>query len=241
MQPDAPTSPSSAPSLQFLRAGGGDQVIIRTGADIAHLAELDQKLWVALACPTRGVEFDPRTLDLIDTDGDGRIRPPELLAACAWACERLRDPDELARPGPVLDLSALDGSTEDGDFVRRRRQCGACDKRFTTYERPEVSFPNVVKKDGRRIEYDRSKLIGSFSIALRKRPVSTTQIDSAIERIEEKLLNLGQREVISSRIGELVMRELKKLDKVAYIRFASVYRSFEDIDEFKTLVDEVRR
>jgi transcriptional repressor NrdR len=130
---------------------------------------------------------------------------------------------------------------EDGEFVRRRRQCGACDKRFTTYERPEVSFPNVVKKDGRRIEYDRSKLIGSFSIALRKRPVSTTQIDSAIERIEEKLLNLGQREVLSSRIGELVMRELKKLDKVAYIRFASVYRSFEDIDEFRALVDEVRK
>ncbi|MDA8455213.1 transcriptional regulator NrdR [Acidovorax sp. GBBC 3334] len=130
---------------------------------------------------------------------------------------------------------------EDGDFVRRRRQCGACDKRFTTYERPEVNFPNVVKKDGRRIEYDRSKLIGSFSIALRKRPVSTTQIDSAIERIEEKLLNLGQREVLSSRIGELVMRELKKLDKVAYIRFASVYRSFEDIDEFRALVDEVRK
>ena len=81
----------------------------------------------------------------------------------------------------------------------------------------------------------------SFNLALRKRPVSTEQIDSAIERIEEKLLNLGMREVQSSRIGELVMRELKKLDKVAYIRFASVYRSFEDIDEFKTLVDEVRR
>ncbi len=131
--------------------------------------------------------------------------------------------------------------SEDGDFIRRRRQCGACDKRFTTYERPEVNFPAIVKKDGRRIEYDRSKLLGSFNLALRKRPVSTTQIDTAIERIEEKLLNLGQREVLSSRIGELVMRELKKLDKVAYIRFASVYRSFEDIDEFKTLVDEVRR
>jgi len=130
---------------------------------------------------------------------------------------------------------------EDGDFIRRRRQCGACDKRFTTYERPEVNFPAIVKKDGRRIEYERGKLLGSFNLALRKRPVSTIQIDTAIERIEEKLLNLGQREVLSSRIGELVMRELKKLDKVAYIRFASVYRSFEDIDEFKTLVDEVRR
>ena len=103
-----------------------------------------------------------------------------------------------------------------------------------------MSFPAIVKKDGRRVEYDRRKLQGSFAIALRKRPVSTTQVDSAIERIEERLLNLGQREVLSSRIGELVMRELQKLDKVAYVRYASVYRSFEDIDEFKTLVDEVR-
>lgn len=131
--------------------------------------------------------------------------------------------------------------SEDGDFIRRRRQCGACEKRFTTYERPDVNFPTVVKKDGRRIEFDRSKLRGSMNLALRKRPVSTEQIDSAIERMEEKLLNLGVREIPSARIGELVMRELKKLDKVAYVRFASVYRSFEDIDEFKTLVDEVRR
>ena len=131
--------------------------------------------------------------------------------------------------------------SEDGDFVRRRRRCGACDKRFTTYERPEVNFPAIVKKDGRRVEYDHDKLLGSFKLALRKRPVSTEQIDNAIERIEEKLLNLGQREVLSSRIGELVMRELKKLDKVAYVRFASVYRSFEDIDEFRALVDEVRK
>ena len=131
--------------------------------------------------------------------------------------------------------------SEDADFIRRRRQCGACEKRFTTYERPDVTFPAIVKKDGRRIEYKRSKILGSMNLALRKRPVSTEQIDSAIERIEEKLLGLGVREVVSNRIGELVMRELKKLDKVAYIRFASVYRSFEDIDEFKTLVDEVRR
>ena len=131
--------------------------------------------------------------------------------------------------------------SEDGDFIRRRRRCGACDKRFTTYERPEVNFPTIVKKDGRRVEFDHQKLHGSFKLALRKRPVSTEQIDNAIERIEEKLLNLGQREILSSRLGELVMRELKKLDKVAYIRFASVYRSFEDIDEFRALVDEVRK
>jgi transcriptional repressor NrdR len=131
--------------------------------------------------------------------------------------------------------------SEEADFIRRRRQCGACEKRFTTYERAEVNFPAVVKKDGRRIEYERGKLQASFSLALRKRPVSTEQVDSAIERIEEKLLNLGLREVQSPRIGELVMRELKKLDKVAYVRFASVYRNFEDVDEFRALVDEVRR
>ncbi|MBS7776451.1 transcriptional regulator NrdR [Acidovorax sp. CCYZU-2555] len=130
---------------------------------------------------------------------------------------------------------------EDGGFIRRRRQCGGCDKRFTTYERPEVSFPAIVKKDGRRIEYERAKLSGSFSLALRKRPVSTEQVDTAIERIEEKLRNLGLREVASSRIGELVMHELKQLDKIAYIRFASVYRSFEDIEDFKSVMDEVRR
>jgi transcriptional repressor NrdR len=84
-------------------------------------------------------------------------------------------------------------------------------------------------------------LARSFNLALRKRPVSTEQVDNAIERIEEKLLNLGDREIASTRLGEMVMRELRKLDKVAYVRFASVYRSFEDIDEFKTLVDEVRK
>jgi transcriptional repressor NrdR len=131
--------------------------------------------------------------------------------------------------------------SEEGDFIRRRRQCGACEKRFTTYERPDLAFPAIVKKDGRRIDYDRTKLLASMNLALRKRPVSTDQIDSAMERIEERLLNLGIREIASNRLGELVMRELKKLDKVAYVRFASVYRSFEDIDEFKTLVDEVRR
>ena len=130
---------------------------------------------------------------------------------------------------------------EDGGFIRRRRQCTHCEKRFTTYERPDVNFPSVVKKDGRRIDYDRAKLLASMNLALRKRPVSTEQVDGAVERIEEKLLNLGVREVPSSRIGELVMRELKKLDKVAYVRFASVYRSFEDVDEFKTVVDEIRR
>jgi transcriptional repressor NrdR len=131
--------------------------------------------------------------------------------------------------------------SEDGDFIRRRRQCSQCEKRFTTYERPDLTYPSVVKKDGRRIDFDPAKLRASMNLALRKRPVSTEQVDSAIERIQEKLLGLGTREIASHRLGELVMRELQKLDKVAYVRFASVYRNFEDIDEFKTLVDEVRR
>lgn len=130
--------------------------------------------------------------------------------------------------------------SEDGGFIRRRRRCGGCDKRFTTYERPEVSFPTIVKKDGRRIEYERAKLLGSFQIALRKRPVSTERIDKAIDRIEDRLLNVGTREIDSSRLGELVMEELKGIDKVGYIRFASVYRSFEDVDDFKSIMDEMR-
>ena len=129
--------------------------------------------------------------------------------------------------------------SEDADFIRRRRQCASCEKRFTTYERPEVNFPSIVKKDGRRIDYERAKLLASFNLALRKRPVSTEQVDAAIERIEEKLLGLALRELQSSRLGDFVMRELKKLDKVAYVRFASVYRNFEDVDAFRALVEEV--
>lgn len=129
---------------------------------------------------------------------------------------------------------------EEGAFIRRRRQCLACAKRFTTYERPDVSFPTVVKKDGRRIDFSHDKLQASFALALRKRPVASAEVDNAIEHVEEQLLTAGVREVPSSRIGELVMQELRKLDKVAYIRYASVYRSFEDIDDFKHLVDEVR-
>lgn len=129
---------------------------------------------------------------------------------------------------------------EEGAFIRRRRQCLSCAKRFTTYERADLNFPTVVKKDGRRIDFSPDKLKASFALALRKRPVASADVDNAIERVQEQLLTAGLREIPSSRIGELVMQELHKLDKVAYIRFASVYRSFEDIDDFKLLVDEVR-
>ncbi|HTY02345.1 MAG TPA: transcriptional regulator NrdR [Rhodocyclaceae bacterium] len=130
---------------------------------------------------------------------------------------------------------------EDGDTVRRRRRCLACDKRFTTYERVELQLPLVVKKNGSRVEYDRDKIVSSMSLALRKRPVTTESVDAAIDRIEERLVTLGEREVSSDYIGELVMRELKKLDKIAYIRFASVYRNFEDLDEFSDAIREVKK
>ena len=128
---------------------------------------------------------------------------------------------------------------EEGDIVRRRRRCMSCDKRFSTYERAEIRLPQVVKKNGSRVDYDREKLSASLGLALRKRPVTVEAVDAAIIRIEEKLLTLGEREVPSEKIGEMVMRELKKLDKVAYIRFASVYRNFEDVDEFSDIIREV--
>lgn len=130
---------------------------------------------------------------------------------------------------------------EDGDTVRRRRRCPVCDKRFTTYERVELQLPLVVKKNGSRTEYARDKLKASMMLALRKRPVTSESIDGALDRIEEKLVQLGEREVASDRIGELVMRELKKLDKIAYIRFASVYRNFEDVDAFSDVIREVQK
>ncbi len=130
---------------------------------------------------------------------------------------------------------------EDGDTVRRRRRCSACDKRFTTYERVELQLPLVVKKNGSRTEYDRDKLKASMMLALRKRPVTSESIDGALDRMEEKLVQLAEREVASDRIGELVMRELKKLDKIAYIRFASVYRNFEDVDAFSDVIREVQK
>ena len=129
--------------------------------------------------------------------------------------------------------------SDEGDAVRRRRRCLKCDKRFTTYERPELALPTVVKKDGSRADYDAAKMRASMLLALRKRRVSTEQIDAAITRIEEKLLSSAAREVNSTRLGELVMRELKRLDKVAYVRFASVYREFQDVDEFSKLIRDI--
>ncbi len=129
--------------------------------------------------------------------------------------------------------------SDEGGVIRRRRRCLKCDKRFTTYERVEILLPAVVKKDGTRAEFDPAKVRASMQLALRKRPVSMEQVDAALERIQEKLLASGTREVPTTRLGELVMRELKRMDKVAYVRFASVYRSFEDVDEFRQLIRDI--
>ncbi|MGN6319003.1 transcriptional regulator NrdR [Trinickia sp.] len=131
--------------------------------------------------------------------------------------------------------------SEDGAAIRRRRRCPACDKRFTTYERVELTLPAVVKKDGSRSEFDRRKIAASMRLALRKRPVSAEAIDAAVARIEYQLLGSGEREVRSDRLGELVMNELLQLDKIAYVRFASVYRRFEDVSDFEDVIEEFRR
>ena len=130
---------------------------------------------------------------------------------------------------------------DDGDTVRRRRRCAACDKRFTIYERVDLQLPHIVKKNGSRTEYAREKLRASMMLALRKRPVATESVEAAIMRIEEKLVTLGEREIATERVGELVMRELRKHDKIAYIRFASVYRNFEDVEEFTDVIREVKK
>jgi transcriptional repressor NrdR len=129
--------------------------------------------------------------------------------------------------------------SDEGGVIRRRRKCLKCDKRFTTYERPEIALPAVVKRDGTRADFDASKLRASMMLALRKRQVSVEQVDAALERIQDKLLATGAREVPTTKLGELVMRELKRIDKVAYVRFASVYRSFEDVDEFRQLIRDI--
>ena len=130
--------------------------------------------------------------------------------------------------------------SDEGDSIRRRRRCASCDKRFTTNERAELTQPAIVKKNGSRVEYSHDKLISSIRLALRKRPVSADAVDEAVAKIEEKLLSLGEKEIPSERVGELVMRELKRLDKVAYIRFASVYRSFADIESFESALKELK-
>ena len=141
-----------------------------------------------------------------------------------------------------LDTQVIDSRvSDDGDSIRRRRRCAACSQRFTTYETVELRMPQVVKQDGTRAEFDLEKLRTGFMRALHKRPVPTQLVDEAIATVTQDVLALGEREIESRRIGEMVMRELHKLDQVAYIRFASVYRAFEGVDDFQDAIKEVQK
>jgi len=131
--------------------------------------------------------------------------------------------------------------SEDGDRIRRRRRCLSCDKRFTTYETVELRMPQIVKQNGMRSEFDEEKLRTSFKRALHKRPVPAEMVDAAIDHVTQKLYAFGEREIGSRQVGEMVMKELLKLDKVAYIRFASVYKSFQDVGDFTEAVEAVRK
>jgi transcriptional repressor NrdR len=138
------------------------------------------------------------------------------------------------------DTQVVDSRVNDeGNSIRRRRRCSECDKRFTTYESVELTFPQVVKQNGKREDFSRNKLHQSFSRALHKRPVPVEYIDQAIERIIQKVLAYGEKEITARELGENVMHELKKMDKVAYIRFASVYRSFSDVEDFHDVIRDL--
>src|SRR5436190_17888032 len=138
------------------------------------------------------------------------------------------------------DTQVIDSRvSEPGDSIRRRRRCTACQKRFTTYETVELRLPQIVKTNGSREDFEVARIRVGFQRALHKRPVPTEFVDAAIDRIMQRVLSLGEREIASRQLGEMVMQELYKLDKVAYIRFASVYRSFQDVSDFRDASREV--
>lgn len=127
----------------------------------------------------------------------------------------------------------------EGRQVRRRRECTKCNERYTTYESPEFIMPSIVKRDGRKESFNEDNLRAGILVSLRKRPVSIDDIESAMGRIKHRLQSCGQRELSSDKLGEWVMNELKQLDEVAYIRFASVYRSFQDIKDFNSEINKL--
>ena len=138
------------------------------------------------------------------------------------------------------DTQVIDSRVNDQtNSIRRRRKCSKCEKRFTTYEQIELTLPQIIKQDGKREEFNREKLLHSLTRALHKRPVPIEFIDQAVENIINKVLAFDEREINSRDLGEAVMHELKKLDKVAYIRFASVYRSFSDVEDFNNAIKDL--
>jgi transcriptional repressor NrdR len=122
--------------------------------------------------------------------------------------------------------------SKDGGTIRRRRECDACGKRFTTYERVEELLPMIVKKDGRREPFDRMKVLNGIQKACEKRPVSRADVEAVVDRIEREIQEMGDKEILSKEVGERIMRALHDLDHVAYVRFASVYRDFKDVNQF---------
>jgi transcriptional repressor NrdR len=139
-----------------------------------------------------------------------------------------------------LDNKVIDSRlSQGGEVTRRRRECDHCTRRYTTYERVEEVLPLIVKKDGRREPFDRMKVIGGLRRACEKRPVSSETLDRAVDRIERELVDSGEKEVASSMIGERCMEALREMDPVAYVRFASVYRSFKDIHEFMNALSTI--
>ena len=136
----------------------------------------------------------------------------------------------------VVDSRSVHG----GNSIRRRRECNKCEFRFTTYEYILINPVKVIKKSGDREEYDRSKLEKSFNIACKKRPIPEENIQKAIHNIEEKISNISNIEIEANQIGELVMEQLKEIDKIAFIRFASVYRQFKDIGEFQAQIEDLK-
>jgi len=141
---------------------------------------------------------------------------------------------------PSQDNKVIDSRlSNQGAVIRRRRECLGCERRFTTYERVEEILPMVVKKDGRREAFDRQKIVAGLELACRNRPVSSEQIEAIVDGIERRLQEMGEKEIPTTFVGESVMRELSRLDEVAYVRFASVYRSFKDVGEFMTELKEL--
>ena len=142
----------------------------------------------------------------------------------------------------AIDTKVIDSRLlREGNQTRRRRECPECKERFTTYETAELSLPRIIKRDGRRAPFSEEKLRAGMLRALEKRPVSVEKIESALARILRKTMTCGEREIPSEQIGQLVMDELQQLDQVAYVRFASVYRSFEDLDEFRKEISKLTR
>jgi transcriptional repressor NrdR len=140
------------------------------------------------------------------------------------------------------DTKVIDSRlANEGYMVRRRRECQDCAERFTTFESAELVMPRVIKNDGRREPFDEDKLRGGMQVALEKRPVKTEDVEAAVNHIKRHLIELGEREIPSRTIGELVMNELRRLDQVAFVRFASVYHSFEDVHAFREELDRLEK